>query len=185
LTRVTTLLLAGVLLIGTVGCLGAPDLRAARDQAAALSASLEAQEEALVQRAAEPMTDAGRRQLQTDLALARAQRSALDAAIAQVDLALDPAPGADDPLSAVVSAIAPWLPDHARLPLLLGAGLGASLLRQLRVRRAAESIVDSVAKAARQDPAFRDRLEANADTFRSIQTPAAAALVDRRQRRAA
>ena len=68
---------------------------------------------------------------------------------------------------------------------MLGAGMVFSTLRLVRLKRAAESIVDSVAKAARQDPGFRDRLEANADTLRAIQTPAAAALVNRRQRRGA
>lgn len=183
--RVTTQLLACVLLAGACGCIGEADLLAARDRAAQLSAALGERETGLAGRFSEAATEAERRQIEEDLAIIRAQRTALDAATAQVDAAAARAADPSDPLGAIASAIAPWLPAQARLPLLLGAGLAASIVRLARLKRAAESIVDSVEKAARQDPGFRDRLGANADTLRAVQTPAAQALVDRRQRRAA
>ncbi len=185
MTRVTTLLLACLLLTGASGCIREADLLAARDRAAGLSASLAAQEATLQDLAGQATSEPDRRRLEEDLAITRAQRTALDAAVTQVDSALQRSADPDDPLGAIVDTVAPWLPAEARLPILLGAGLTLSLARLLRVQRAAESIVDSVEKAARQDPGFRDRLGANADTMRSVQTPAAAALVDRRQRRAA
>ena len=184
MTRVTTLLLACVLLSSASGCIGEADLLAARDRAAQLSAALEEREAGLARSASAAHTEHERRQIEEDLAIVRAQRTALDAATTQVDAAIARAADPADPLGAVAGALAPWLPPQARLPLLLGAGLAASALRMLRLRRAAESIVDSVEKAARHDPGLRDRLAANADTLRSVQTPAAAALVNRRQRRA-
>lgn len=185
MTRVTTLLLACVLLTGATGCIGEADLLAARDRAAQLSAALGEHEAGLVVSAGAAETEAERRRIEEDLAIIRAQRTALDAATFQVDAAAARAADPDDPIGAVVGAVAPWLPAQARLPLLLGAGLAASIVRLVRLKRAAESIVDSVEKAARQDPGFRDRLAASADTLRAVQTPAAAALVNRRQRRAA
>ena len=185
MTRVTTLLVACVLLASAAGCIGEADLLAARDRAAQLSSALGEHEAGLSARFGEAQTEAERRRIEEDLAIIRAQRTALDAAAAQVDAAAARAADPQDPLGAVASAMAPWLPAEARLPLLLGAGLAASVVRLLRLKRAAESIVDSVEKAARQDPDFRDRLAANADTLRSVQTAVAGRLVDRRQRRAA
>jgi hypothetical protein len=185
MTRVTTLLLACVLLTSAAGCIGEADLLAARDRAAQLSAALGEREAGLSERFGEATTEAQRLQIEEDLAIIRAQRTALDAATAQVDAAAARAADPQDPLGSLVSAMAPWLPAEARLPLLLGAGLAASVVRLVRLKRAAESIVDSVEKAGRQDPGLRDRLAANADTLRSVQTAAAATLVDRRQRRAA
>lgn len=184
MTRVTTLLLACVLLT-SAGCVGEADLLAARDRAAQLSAQMEEREAGLAARFAETTSATERRQIEEDLAIVRAQRTALDAAATQVDAAIARAGDPQDPLGAIANAVAPWLPAQARLPLLLAAGLAASVARLLRLKRAAESIVDSVEKAARQDPGFRDRLAANADTLRAVQTASAQSLVDRRQRRAA
>ncbi|MFG0286247.1 MAG: hypothetical protein ACF8R7_17675 [Phycisphaerales bacterium JB039] len=185
MTRVTTIFLLVVMLAGSAGCIGEADLVAARDRAGALAGALRAQERALQRQHGQAGGELERRRIEEDLAITQAQRTALEAAITQVDHALERSADGGDPLGAIVGAVAAWLPAGTRLPALLGAGLALSALRLVRMQRAAESIVDSVAKAARQDPGFRDRLEANADTLRAIQTPAAAALVDRRQRRGA
>jgi hypothetical protein len=186
MTRVTTFVLLAVVLAGCAGCIGEADLLATRDRASALTTALEAQELALRRRYEGPRGASERQRIEEDLALTKAQRTALESAITQIDHAVERSSGGDgDPLGAILGTVASWLPAPARLPTMLGAGLIFSVLRLVRVQRAAESIVDSVAKAARQDPGFRDRLEANADTLRAIQTPVAAALVDRRQRRGA
>lgn len=119
---------------------------------------------------------------QADIETLSKSGNALDAAIQSLDQALSDAAPAADPLSQTARDLAPLFPDAARAPVLLGAALAAALFRARQLKTALSSVARSIEKAKQADEAFRDRFAAHANTFRTIQTPAAQAAVDSAQR---
>jgi hypothetical protein len=83
-----------------------------------------------------------------------------------------------DPLTSAVGAVAPFLPEPARLPVLLGAALLVTLARAAQLKRGTASIVRGIQKAIDEDQQFRDTFKRHANTFRTIQTAAARRIVD-------
>ncbi len=120
-----------------------------------------------------------------DAALADLQAAdqALSAMLQRLDAVVAESEHPSDPISQMVGMIAPWLPEPARTPALLGSALLVSLWRGYRLREGFRSVVEGFDRAMKDDPAFSKAFRRNAQTFRAIQTPAARRLVDQVQRR--
>lgn len=117
-------------------------------------------------------------ELDASLAQSRAVIEAMDAAILRIDQTLNEASNPSDGLTRAAHGIGPYLPEPVRLPLLLTAALGATLLRSGQLKKGALSIARSIDKAKQDDDALRDALVRNANTLRSLQTPTARRIVD-------
>lgn len=153
-----------------------------RDQTAAARANVAAQLASLEQtQTSIPPGTPERSEADAAIALANAKLAALDAAVLHADLVLQEMTHPTDSLTQGVGSIAPFLPAPAQGPALLGAALIATLLRAHQVRKGAGSIAASIQKAM-GDPAFKQAFEAQANTIRSIQTPAARRIVDQETR---
>jgi len=74
--------------------------------------------------------------------------------------------------------VLPFLPAGAQVPVLLGAGLAASLWRAVKLKKSAASIAEGLEKAMRGDEQLREGVKRNAATLRSVQTPTARRIVD-------
>lgn len=124
------------------------------------------------------------------VARAKLQRDAMDAAARQIDLAQRTA---DDPAGAIealgglaggagggsgASGIIPFLPPAAQLPIALGAGLLAALLRARKMKTALTSVAKGLDAAMKDDPDFKKKFQENATTFRATQSPLAARVID-------
>jgi hypothetical protein len=83
-----------------------------------------------------------------------------------------------DGLTHAARGLGAFLPEPLRLPLVLGAALGATLLRSGQLKKGAVSIARSIEKAKQTDEALREAIARNAGTIRTIQTPTARRLVD-------
>ena len=125
-----------------------------------------------------PDTDPLAPDLDASLASSRAVIEAIDAAITRLDQTLQEAESPSDGLTRAAKGLGPYLPEPIRLPLLLTAALGATLLRSGQLKRGALSIARSIEKAKHDDQALREALARNANTLRSIQTPTARRIVD-------
>lgn len=169
---------------GLAGCGGAADLRAFEARAAEVRSGLDEDiahlEQALP--AAAPGS-AAHEVLTRNLIEARALRSTADAAVLQASAIREHIQTPTGPIGEVLGAVVPWLPEPVRLPLVLSAALAGSVLRWSQVRRGLTSIVESIEKAKKEDAVFAQRLQQNAGTLRSIQTPTARQMVDRVQAR--
>jgi len=117
-------------------------------------------------------------EIDASLARTRASIEALDAAVLQIDQVLEEAANPSDGLTRTAQGLGPYLPEPVRLPLVLGAALGATLLRSGQLKKGALSIAQSINKAVEGDEGFRDALARNAGTLRSVQTPTARRIVD-------
>lgn len=119
--------------------------------------------------------EAWRAELATiELSIAAAEK-ALDAAHRILD---DPTGG---PISEAVGVVAPFVPEPYRLPLVLAAGLAASIARGIQLRRAGRAVASGVQKAIGADPELAARFHAQAARVASEQTPLAKRLVDEAQ----
>ena len=116
--------------------------------------------------------------IQAELSSATAQLAAVDAAVAHADLIEAEAEHPTDPISRLVGAVAPWLPEPVRTPLALTAALVATAVRARQLKKGAASIAASIRRVMLDDPQLADSLGKHAATLRSIQTPTAARIVD-------
>lgn len=155
-------------------------LDSARQDLAALRDALAARQHALRQALEDPSAPA-------DLADGwRAQLTIVEDQLAAADHAIDasaayehdPAGGA---VTRTIGAIAPFVPEPYRLPLVLGAGLAASLARGVQLRRAGRAIARGVQRALDADPKLADGFAQHAGDVRAEQPPLARRLVDEAQ----
>jgi hypothetical protein len=166
------------------GCVDMGEVQTLRDKASALESRLDsdiAQRQATLARldqAGVRADDPIRQKAAAELEGSRASRAAVDAAVRQVDLVLNEAKNPTDPISAGVGALAPYLPEPSRTPLVLGGALLVTLLRARQLKGALVSVAKGLDKAMQTDEAFKQRFEANAGLFRAVQTPAAKRVVD-------
>ncbi|UYV12264.1 MAG: hypothetical protein NCW75_13315 [Phycisphaera sp.] len=115
----------------------------------------------------------------SQLAVVEDQLAAADHAIsASADYEHDPAGGA---VTRTIGAVAPLVPEPFRLPLVLGAGLAASLARGAQLRRAGRAIAKGVQRALDADPQLATSFAQHADAIRSEQPPLARRIVDEAQ----
>lgn len=183
--------LAGVgMLLLTPGCIGIDDVRLVRDQADALRLAIEKQVVDVASAAADlPEGDARLEDLQARKAHLEALHRSVSEAVAQADRVLQEVGSPQSPISAIVGAVVPWVPEPARTPLLLGGALLATLVRAGQWRSGLKSVVSGIERAKRQDESFARHFAEHADTFRATQTPLAQKVVDqmtaRRQTRIA
>jgi len=116
--------------------------------------------------------------LDAAIAKAKAQLSALNAAIAQADLVIEEAQNPSDSLTRAADAISPWIPAPAQGPIVLGAALIATMMRSKNLKNSAASIIQSLEYTMNRDPEFRQLFTKHADTIRTIQTPGARKLIN-------
>ena len=166
------------------GCVDMDQVEGLRDRAASLESQLDkdiAQREAALAKLDQSgvrQDDPARQAAAAELDSSRASRAAVDAAVKQVDLVINEAKNPSDPISAGVGALAPFLPEPSRTPLVLGGALLVTLLRARQMKTALVSVAKGLDKAMQTDDQFKQRFEANAPLFRSVQTPAAKRVVD-------
>ncbi len=181
---VRTVLLVAVLLSGALAlpaCTSwdAESVRAFRDDAAATSAHLSNRADALqLEHDALPETDPSRPAANAAIADLRARADLLDAAVARLDAVLTEASAPSDGLTIAAQGLGSLLPEPARLPLMLAGALAATLARAHQLKKGAGSIARSLETAMRSDPNLKEAFARNADTIRTIQTPAAQRIVD-------
>ena len=166
------------------GCAGLDQsiaaIESARDRAGAIRDETAAEiDELELMRESIPDNSARADTLDAALSRLRAKAATLDAAIEHARQTLESAKNPSDPLTLAADAIAPWVPAPIQAPLVLGAGLIATLLRSGALKRDANSIVESIEHAKRKNPEFRDALTKSADAIRSIQTRGARKLVQK------
>lgn len=177
-------LLAAWGILMCAGCGGLPQLVFARDQADAAS-------RALSQRIADleatlgtiPSDDPRRTELESMLAETRLWAEQAHRGVALADEVIAESETPTGPISSVVGALTPWIPEPARTPLVLGAALLTTLWRHRQVRSASDSIIASIDRVVQDDAAFANKLKEHAHAVRSIQTPLARRMVDRVQAR--
>lgn len=149
------------------------DLGVLRD---ALAARQHALRQALEDPSAPPDLADGWR---TQLTIVEDQLAAADHAIsASAEYEHDPAGGA---VTRTIGAVAPLVPEPFRLPLVLGAGLAASLARGAQLRRAGRAIARGVQRALDADPQLATQFAQHSDAVRGEQPPLARRLVDEAQ----
>ncbi|MEQ9096362.1 MAG: hypothetical protein RIE32_08875 [Phycisphaerales bacterium] len=173
---------AAMLLTG--GCVDQAAMRnridAARQDLGALRDALAARQRALREALADPsapadLADGWRAQL----VVVEDQLAAADHAIvASAEYEHDPAGGA---ITRTIGAVAPFVPEPYRLPLVLGAGLAASLARGAQLRRAGRAIARGVQRALDADPKLADGFAQHAGKVRAEQPRLARRLVDEAQ----
>lgn len=164
-------------------CVSTDEVRAFRDDASQLRAQLERDEQrwaATVQRLDE--TDPLYPQAVAQLRRAESDRATAEAVIKQTESLLAESTNPTNPISALIGALAPWVPEPARVPLLLGGALAASIARARQLKTGLRSVAKSINKAIERDPEFAQRFAQHADMIRSTQTPAAMRVVDQVQR---
>ncbi len=125
-----------------------------------------------------PETDPARAEIDATLAQTRAAIGLVDAGMMRINQVLDEAADPSDGLTRTAQQLGPFLPEPVRLPLVLAAALGATLLRSGQIKKGAISIALSIDKAMEGDEAFRDALARNANTLRALQTPTGRKIVD-------
>jgi hypothetical protein len=155
-------------------------IESARQDLGGLRDALAAREDALRQALADPSAPpdlaAGWR---AQLAVVRDQLAATGHALdASAQYDADPVGG---PIARTVGVVAPFVPEPYRLPLVLGAGLAASLARGVQLRRAGRAIARGVQRALDADPQLAATFAQHADAVRAEQPPLARRLVDEAQ----
>lgn len=162
------------------GCVGMEEVMAARDQAVKMGERLDAEAERWESVAASlDEGDPGRAEAEAIAGEARAHADLIEAGVRQVDMSLDGANNQGAMPGGVLDSVLPWVPAPARIPLVLGAGLLASVARLWQLRRGLASVVKGLDVAMRDDPNFAERFKAHANTFRATQTDLARRIVDR------
>lgn len=176
--------LAAMLSVAGTGCVDLDDARALRDRAAAVERDLRAdadQLQTLLDSLPEqdPLRPEAEARLRETVAVLATVSASVERASALIAEAEDPTGPDAGPISEAVGWIAPWLPEPARAPVLLGAALAGALLRARQLREASASIVRGIDRAMKDDAAFAESFRKHAPTFRSTQTPLAQRIVDR------
>jgi cell division septum initiation protein DivIVA len=165
--------------LGTAGCVDPQQVEGFRSQVSEVRDRLQAESRAWEERLAQLEPESAlAADTRAALARVRAQHAAADAAVQNVDMLLTRATHPSSPIAQGVNDLSPWLPPPLQLPLALGAALVLSLARAAQLKRGISSIAQGFEKALEEDPAFADRFRAHANTFRTIQTPAAKRAVD-------
>ncbi len=113
------------------------------------------------------------------MAQVNAKLAVVEAAVLHADQVFEMVNNPNDPLSIAAEAISPWVPAPIQGPLVLGAALIGTLIRSRSLNGNTRSIVESINYVLKKDDSFRAVFEANADTIRTIQTPAARKIVDK------
>lgn len=168
-----------VLLLPLSACVSIEELREAQAHAEALREGVRQDIADLEQIVAGlPTDDPARHDANAAIAELQALEAALDAADARIDAVVRESEAPSDPISHLVGAIAPWLPEPARTPILLGSALLVSLWRGHRLKEGFRSVVKGIDRAVKDDAAFSEAFRRNAPTFRASQTPTAQRLVD-------
>lgn len=125
-----------------------------------------------------PTDDPARADADAALSDLRVLEAALVAADARLEAVVRESESPSDPIAQVVGAIAPWLPEPARTPIMLGSALLVSVWRGHRLKEGFRSVVKGIDRAVKDDAAFSEAFRRNAPTFRASQTPLAQRLVD-------
>ena len=165
----------------------ADGLVAVREEAQRTRDAIEADRDALA-REAERFPDGSedRARIEGLIADRSVQADAFARAIERIEAARAQAAAAgDDPAGTLEQGaawLAPLVPPGAQLPLVLGAGLAASVWRAVRLKQSAASIAEGLEKAMRGDEALREGVKRNAAIIRSVQTRAAQRIVDEVQK---
>jgi hypothetical protein len=102
----------------------------------------------------------------------------LDRAIATLDSLLESEQKPESVWSAVSDSAIPLLPEPLRSPAILLGAFAVAVARAAQLKRAAGSIAKGIAKASEKDEEFRSVFQRHADTFRTVQTPAAKRIID-------
>lgn len=126
--------------------------------AAAIEAALEAT----------PPDDPLAREARAEAAAARERARLLDDDARRIGDAIARAEQTSDPIARAVGAVAPFLPEPARTPLVLAAALGGAMLRARELRRGLTSVARGFEIAKRDDPEFNARFAAHTGTFRAV-----------------
>ena len=129
------------------------------------------------------LTQEDRAELEAALTEARALHGAADAAARRADQVMAETRDPRGPISQVVELVAPWIPEPARAPLVLGAAAAGVALRSLQWRRGLVSVIEGLDRAMKEDGDFAQQFKSHADLFRSSQTPLARRVVDDTVRR--
>jgi outer membrane murein-binding lipoprotein Lpp len=164
----------------TGGCVDQAAMRnqidAARQDLGALRDALAARQHALREALADPSAPADLAHgWRAQLVVVEDQLAAAEHAIdASADFDRDPAGGA---VTRAIGTVAPFVPEPYRLPLVLGAGLAASLARGVQLRRAGRAIARGVQRALDADPQLATGFAQHADAVRAEQPPLARRLV--------
>ena len=155
----------------------------ARQDLGVLREALAAREHALRRAMEDPAAPADLvAQWQHRLAIVQNQLAATDHALAaSADHQSDPSNGAGALITRTVGAVAPFVPEPYRLPLVLSAGLAASLARGAQLKRAARAIARGVQHALDADPLLAERFTQQRDAVRAQQPPLARRIVDEAQ----
>ena len=168
---------------GIGGCAGVGEsigqLETIRDQAALIRSDLQGQlDELALMR--ESIPDGSEQLGAVDALMAQinAKLAVVDAAVIHADQVIESASNPSDPLTIGADAISPWVPAPIQAPLVLGAALLATLIRSRSLSSGARSIVESINHVMGKDESFKAVFSSNADTIRTIQTPAARKMVD-------
>lgn len=119
------------------------------------------------------------------LPMARARLESTAAQLARAEAAVEEsgrvaaeAAQSTDPIGSLIGAVAPWLPEPVRTPLVLGGALVLSTARARQLKKGAVSIAASLRRVMADDPQLAEKLREHAGTLRAIQTPTAARIVD-------
>jgi hypothetical protein len=181
-TRTTGWLVVSMALVMSAlagGCEGLAGAERFRADAAHLREHLRTEAEAWEERLARlpsghPLTADGQAALNATLT----RLAAVEAALSRMDLVIEEARNPTDTLTHAVGAVAPLIPEPARVPLLLGAAMLVTLARAAQLKHGMTSIARSMQKAIDEDEAFRTTFRKHANTFRTIQTTTAKRIVD-------
>ena len=153
-------------------------LSSIRDQASDIQTDLTSQiDELKLMRESIPDGSDQQQSIDTLISQVNAKLAIVEAAILHADQAIAGATNPSDPLTIAADAISPWVPAPIQAPLVLGAALLASVLRSRSLNTNTRSIIDSIHHVMNKDESFKAAFAANADTIRTIQTPAARKIV--------
>ncbi len=153
------------------------EIESARQDLGGLRDVLAAREQALSQALGDPSAPpdlaAG---WKAQLAVVRNQLATTQHALdASAEYDADPVGG---PIARTVGAVSPFVPEPYRLPLVLGAGLAASLARVIQLRKAGRAIAQGVQRALDADPQLASRFAEQSSNVREGQPKLARRLVD-------
>ncbi|MEO1279992.1 MAG: hypothetical protein AAFV77_13615, partial [Planctomycetota bacterium] len=156
------------------------EIESARQDLGGLRGILAAREQALSQALDDPSAPADiAAGWRAQLVVVQDQLAATEHALhASAQYDADPAGG---PITRTVGAVAPFVPEPYRLPLVLGAGLAASLARGVQLRRAGRAIAQGVQRALDADPQLASRFAQNSSAVRAGQPKLARRIVDEAQ----
>ncbi|MGJ8636990.1 MAG: hypothetical protein ACSHX5_09120 [Phycisphaerales bacterium] len=181
---ITTLIITLTILTLFSGC--APigqsieQLTGIRDQATQIESDLDSQlDELTLMRESIPDGSDQADALDALIAQINAKLAVVQASILHADQVIESATNPSDPLTIAADAVSPYVPAPIQAPLVLGAALIATMLRSRSLTTGTRSIVESINHALKRDESFQAAFSANADTIRTIQTPAARKLVDK------